>query len=92
MLVAIIVGLAMTEFRHVLATKQTSIPLIPIAVLGSRESRIGRFWRRDILLRVGEPFHVSELDADPKDAQAVADAMMRRVAALLPAAMRGVYA
>jgi hypothetical protein len=35
---------------------------------------------------------LSELDADPKDAQAVADAIMRRVAALLPAAMRGVYA
>lgn len=34
-LVAIIVGLAMTELRHVLATKQISIPLIPIAVGGA---------------------------------------------------------
>jgi len=72
--------------------QRSGAPIVPVAVLGTRESRIGRFWRRDILLRVGEPFHVSELDADPEDAQSVADAMMRRVAALLPAAMRGVYA
>ena len=72
--------------------QRSGAPIVPVAVLGTRESRIGRFWRRDILLRVGEPFHASELDADPKDAQAVADAIMRRVAPLLPAAMRGVYA
>ena len=34
-LVAVIVGLAMTELRHVLATRQTSIPIIPIAVGGA---------------------------------------------------------
>lgn len=34
-LVAVIVGLAMTELRHVLATRQIHIPLVPIAVGGA---------------------------------------------------------
>jgi phosphatidate cytidylyltransferase len=34
-LVAIIVGLAMIELRHVLATRQVNLPLIPIAVGGA---------------------------------------------------------
>jgi len=72
--------------------QRSGAPIVPVAVMGTRDSRIGRFWRRDILLRVGDPFQVRDLDADAEDAQSMADAIMRRVAALLPASLRGVYA
>ena len=72
--------------------QKSGAPIVPVAVMGTRDSRIGRFWRRDILLRVGDPFQVRDLDADAEDAQSMADAIMRRVAALLPASLRGVYA
>ena len=43
-------------------------------------------------MRVGEPFRASELpEAATRDEQAIADAIMRRVAALLPEEMRGYY-
>jgi 1-acyl-sn-glycerol-3-phosphate acyltransferase len=66
-------------------------PMVPIAVTGTREARFGRFWRRDITFRAGKPFRVSDLVVSSGDPQAIADAIMRRVAALLPAEMRGVY-
>ncbi len=62
-------------------------------MIGTKEARLGRFWRRDITIRVGEPFRARDLPGAPAgDPQAVADAIMRRIAALLPAEMRGVYA
>jgi 1-acyl-sn-glycerol-3-phosphate acyltransferase len=68
---------------------KTNAPIILIAVIGTRRARLGAFWRRDILLRVGEPFRASDLGTH--DAQAVTETIMRRLAALLPRAMRGVY-
>jgi hypothetical protein len=47
--------------------------------------------RGRIVLRVGAPFHLADLGAEGDD-QAVADAIMRRVAELLPPDMRGVSA
>jgi 1-acyl-sn-glycerol-3-phosphate acyltransferase len=70
---------------------RSGAPILPIAVLGTPEARLGRFWRRDILIRAGEPFLAKDLDANQADPQAVADAIMRRLAALLPAEMRGIY-
>ncbi len=64
--------------------------VVPVAVSGSRAARIGKFWRRDVTIRFGRPFGVAEVDA--ADEQAVADAIMRRIAELLPPAQRGVYA
>jgi hypothetical protein len=41
---------------------------------------------------VGRPFHLADLtDEERRDEQAVTDAVMRRIAALLPVEMRGVY-
>ncbi|OLD52614.1 MAG: hypothetical protein AUI58_02175 [Chloroflexi bacterium 13_1_40CM_2_70_6] len=72
---------------------RSGAPILPIAVVGTPRARLGRFWRRDITIRVGEPFVAQDLrDAPRGDPQAVADAIMRRIAALLPAEMRGVYA
>jgi 1-acyl-sn-glycerol-3-phosphate acyltransferase len=65
--------------------------MIPLAVSGTRGARLGAFWRRDIMFRAGAPFRASDLDMRPDDQQAVADAIMRRVAALMPPEQRGVY-
>ena len=65
---------------------------VPLAVMGTDRSRLGRFWRRDILLRIGEPFRARDLpEVSSGDEQAIADAIMRRIAELLPTDMRGVY-
>ena len=71
--------------------QHSSAPIVPFAVMGTRRARIGAFWRRDVLFRVGEPFRASDLGIASEDQQAVADAIMRRVAALLPPEQRGVY-
>ena len=70
--------------------RRSGARLLPVAVLGTRGARP---LHPDILVRVGEPFLVSELElgANPAE-QAVADAIMRRIAALLPAELRGEYA
>jgi 1-acyl-sn-glycerol-3-phosphate acyltransferase len=70
---------------------RSGAPIVPLAVSGTPRARLGVFWRRDVLLRVGERFQVSDLGVKPDDPQAVSDAIMRRVAALLPHEQRGVY-
>ena len=71
--------------------QRSGAPIIPLAVSGTREARLGAFWRRDIVIRVGPPFRASDLDGNPDDPQALADAIMRRVAVLMPPEQRGVY-
>jgi 1-acyl-sn-glycerol-3-phosphate acyltransferase len=71
--------------------QHSGAPMIPLAISGTRGARLGAFWRRDIVIRVGPPFRVSDLDAKPDDPQALADAIMRRVAVLMPPEQRGVY-
>jgi len=71
--------------------QRSGAPLVPLAVIGTKRARLGAFWRRDILIRVGEPFRSSDLAVKADDAQAVTDAIMRRVAALMPPEQRGVY-
>ena len=65
-------------------------PLVPVGVIGTRHAVVGRFWRRDLTLRVGEPFRAADLGVGD-DPQAVADGIMRRIAALLPNDMHGAY-
>jgi len=74
-----------------LIARRSDAPIVPLAVTGTRAARLGRFWRRDIAFRIGEPFRASELGVVGNDAQALADAIMRRIAAELPPEMRGVY-
>lgn len=73
-----------------LIARRSDAPIVPIGIVGSKRARLGRVWRRDITFRIGEPFHVREL-GDVTDDQVLTDAIMRRVAALLPREMRGVY-
>ena len=65
--------------------------IVPLAVSGTRGARLGRFWRRDIVIRVGEPFRAADLDVKSGDQQALVDAIMGRIAALMPPEQRGVY-
>ena len=71
--------------------RNSNAPIIPLAVSGTRRARLGAFWRRDILFRVGPAFRAADLDVKSDDQQALADAIMRRVAALMPPEQRGVY-
>jgi len=69
--------------------KKADAPIVPVAIIGSKRARLGAFWRRDVTFSIGEPFAPSELSG--LDDQAAADAIMRRIAALLPSDMHGVY-
>ena len=71
--------------------QRSDAPVVPLAVMGTRRARVGAFWRRDVRFRVGEPFRASDIGLSDADPQEVADAIMRRVAALLPPEQRGVY-
>jgi 1-acyl-sn-glycerol-3-phosphate acyltransferase len=71
--------------------RQSDAVIVPLAALGTTRAKLGRFWRRDIVFRVGPPFRASDLRIDSADPQAIADAIMQRVASLLPAESRGVY-
>ena len=71
--------------------QRSNAPIIPLAVSGTRGARLGAFWRRDIVIRIGKPFRAADLAVKADDAQAVTDAIMRRVAALMPPEQRGVY-
>ena len=68
---------------------RSGAPLVPVATTNAK-GVFGKFWRRDLTLTFGKPFYAKDLGET--EAQAVADAIMRRVAVLLPEPMRGVYA
>ena len=77
---------------------KTGVPIIPMAIMGTLDAevyrRLKRFQRLDITIRVGEPFIVPPLPRKNKDKflQQRTDEVMCRIAALLPAENRGVYA
>ncbi len=70
--------------------RRSGAPLVPVGVSGTPEMRLRLPPRTDVVVRVGKPFTLADVDGATDD-QAVADAIMRRVAALLPSHMRGAY-
>ena len=68
---------------------KAAVPILPVGVTGTRGAKL---LRSDIHVRVGEAFRIADLGL-PAGAseQEVADGIMRRIAALLPAEMRGQY-
>lgn len=72
-----------------LIARRSGALVVPAACEGTEVARVGRFWRRDVTIRFGEPFRAADLEAP--DEQALTDAIMRRIAALLPAERRGPY-
>ena len=70
--------------------KRSAAPILPVGVTGTRQARA---LRSDIRVRVGAPFRYEDLGLGPAASdQEIADAIMRRIAALLPAKLRGDYA
>lgn len=69
---------------------RSGVPVVPVAVTGTPEARP---FRSSIVVTIGEPFRASQLEPPgPLSEQAVADAIMRSIAALLPPEKRGAYA
>jgi 1-acyl-sn-glycerol-3-phosphate acyltransferase len=71
--------------------RRSGAPLVPVAISGTPKAGFPVIPRGRIVLRVGAPFQLADLGVEGDD-KALADAIMRRVAALVPPAMRGVYA
>ena len=63
--------------------------IVPVAITGTEQwekARNGRIFPHPrITATFGEPYRMCDLDCDPDDLSAVADAIMARIAALLPA-------
>lgn len=72
--------------------RRSGAPIVPVGVIGTPQAGVRVPPRNDIVVRVGAAFALQDLDGRAVDDQAVADAIMRRVAMLLPSQMRGVYA
>lgn len=72
-------------------------PVVPVAITGSdvRLPAVFFQWmlhrRPRIRVVFGDPFTVGEVAPDAHAAEAATDAMMRRIAAMLPEGQRGVY-
>ena len=75
-----------------LAARHPEIPLVPVAMIGTKQPLLRLIFGGHAVLRVGPPFHLADLTTEERrDEQAMTDAMMRRIASLLPNEMRGVY-
>jgi len=75
-----------------LAMRAGNVPLVPIAMIGIKQSILRLIFGGHAVLRVGRPFHVADLSAEERrDEQAVTDAVMRHIATQLPPEMRGAY-
>ncbi len=72
-------------------------PVVPVGITGSRIAIPGVFWqwalgrRPRIRVEFGEPFVFDGMRADSKGAELATDAIMRRIAAMLPESYRGAY-
>lgn len=76
-----------------LLAERTNALIVPCGVAGTPKVRPRLIRRRDVEIRFGPPFRASDLSPEErKDHQAVADAVMRRIAEQLPEDMRGMYA
>ena len=71
--------------------RRSGAPLVPVAISGTPQAAIRVPPRTDIVVRVGPSFTIADLEGRALDDQALADAIMERVATLLPSHMRGVY-
>lgn len=70
--------------------RRSGAPILPVGLIGTAQAKL---LRSDIRVRVGEPFRVDDLGlAVGATDQETTDAIMRRIAMLLPMNMRGQYA
>lgn len=80
----------------VFLAQRTGVPIVPVAISGTEKLFSKRFpWYRRgrVQLTFGKPFLLSELgEVTRSNRDQIAQAVMRRVADLLPPTYRGVYA
>jgi 1-acyl-sn-glycerol-3-phosphate acyltransferase len=75
-----------------LASRAGDVPIVPIAMIGTKQPLLRLIFGGHAVLRVGRPFRLADLsDEERRDEQAVTDAVMRRIATQLPVEMRGAY-
>lgn len=75
-----------------LASRVPDVPLVPIAMIGTKQPLLRLIFGGHAVLRVGRPFNLADLTEDERrDEQRLTDAVMRRIASLLPPEMRGAY-
>jgi 1-acyl-sn-glycerol-3-phosphate acyltransferase len=78
-----------------LATR-ANVPVLPVGITGTEKMHraIPRLLRADVTVTLGEPFMLNRPSGrnQKQQLQEATDQMMGRIAALLPAAYRGVYA
>lgn len=75
-----------------LAARVPDAPLVPIAMIGTKQPLLRLIFGGHAVLRVGRPFRLADLTAEERsNEQAITDAIMRRIATLLPPEMRGAY-
>jgi len=69
--------------------QRSGAPIVPVGLTGTPEAKL---LRSKIRVRVGEPFQLNDLGLQEGSTdQEVADAIMRKIAVLLPPEMRGYY-
>ncbi len=75
-----------------LLAERSGALLVPCAITGTQGARLRPIRRTEAVVTFGPPFRFTDLAAETRrDRQAAADAIMRRVAELLPSEMRGAY-
>jgi 1-acyl-sn-glycerol-3-phosphate acyltransferase len=75
-----------------IASRVPDAPLVPIAMIGTKQPLRRLVFGGHAVLRVGRPFRLTDLTTEERrDEQAVTDGVMRRIASLLPDEMRGAY-
>jgi 1-acyl-sn-glycerol-3-phosphate acyltransferase len=75
-----------------IASRVPDAPLVPIAMIGTKQSLLRLVFGGEAVIRVGRPFHLGDLTQEERrDERALTDAVMRRIASLLPDGMRGAY-
>lgn len=76
-----------------LLADRTDALIVPCGIVGTPTARLRPIRRTEAVLTFGKPFRVSDLAPEiRRDRQTTADAIMLRIADLLPPNMRGVYA
>lgn len=76
-----------------LLADRADTPIVPCGIVGTPTARLRLARKTDVVLTFGRPFRTSELPpAVRRDRQATADAIMLRIAEMLPHRMHGVYA
>lgn len=80
----------------VFLAQRTGVPIVPAAISGTEKLLLRRFpyyWRGEVNLTFGPPFYLHDLGTPTrKNRDEMAQAVMARVAALLPRAYQGSYA